>query len=69
MEMTIDAKKVYLLCADQCKTFSAVAQEAQIGPNIRTRIAKGNAAVKSSTLGRLAKVLKVAPADLLKDDQ
>lgn len=67
--MAIDSKKVYLACADQCKTFSAVAQEAQIGPNIRTRITKGNALVNCSTLGRLAKVLKVAPADLLKDDQ
>ena len=69
MQMIIDAKKFFLACADQCKTASAVAIEAGMNPQIQGRIAKGNARINSSTLGRLAKVLKVAPADLLKDDQ
>lgn len=68
MEMAVDAKKLFLVCAEQCTTISEAAIKAGVSPQIQGRIAKGGK-IRSSTLGRLAKVLKVAPADLLKDDQ
>ena len=67
MQMVIDSKKFYLACADKCKSVSAVAVEAGLSGSTQARITKGDARLNAKTLGRLAKVLGIAPKDLLKE--
>ena len=67
MQMGIESKEFYRGCADKCKGVAAGAVEAGLSGSTQARITKGDARLNAKTLGRLAKVLGVAPKDLLKE--
>lgn len=64
MLFRIDKRKLFLACANVCKGTSEVIKEAGCSTMTFQRI-NNNKPVQSVTIGKIAKVLGVKPADII----
>lgn len=67
MNFTIDERKLYLACANECMSVQESFKKAGCSSVTMQRVHKGKP-IQPKTLGKLARALNVKPIDLLKEE-